>query len=218
MKRMNTKKVRKSSKKRVLHKKMKKSVKKRSSSVRASRKHRRRHTKRSRKGGNLLWYAYGAPPDGVQATHIPNPSMAYVAKGGHGKEVQTFVGEPWGPSISKWPGVSGPHDGNHFSQNPYNVQPEMNPINERVTMKGGNQMPPTNEVVGMKGGKRKRKTRKYRKRGGAGIGLNVIPQLKTDLVNGYKQIVGEEPVPSPLPYKDQIYHGNTSQDNLNFLR
>ena len=204
MKRMNTKKVRKTNKKRSLPKKaIKKSTKKKSPLLRASRKHRRKYTRRSRKGGNLLWYAYGAPPDGVQATHIPNPSMAYAPKGGNAKEVQTFVGEPWGSSINKWPGVSGPHDGNHFSHNPYNVQPEMNPINERVTMKGG---------------KRKRKTRKYRKRGGAGIGLNIVPQLKADIVNGYKQLVGEEPVPSPLPYKDQIYHGNTSQDNLNALR
>lgn len=125
-----------------LNKKMKRRGKKRSYKNKRKTNHKRKTGKnRSRKhhGGNLLWPAYGAPANGVAPVNIKNPEMAYNIKGGDAHAVIPFVGKSWGAPIQDWPGVSGPHDGNHYAMNKYDVQPEMEQISERTTsnMRGG---------------------------------------------------------------------------------
>jgi len=114
----------------------------------------------------------------------------------------TFVGDSWSPEIKAWPGVADAHSGNHYAQNTLNVQPEMSPIDESRTsfMSGG----------------RKRRTKRS-KRGGMG-GLDIWSQLKTDVSNGFRHFQGEASLPSPLPYRDQMFYGNRAEDNLGYLR
>jgi len=143
---------------------------------------------------------------------MKNPMLAYTGKGGDANVVTPFVGKAWGAPIQDWPGVSGAHDGNHYAMNKYDVQPEMEQISERTT----------SNII--RGGRR-RKTRRFggrrrarSKKGGFGLGLNVFSQLQNDVVNGYHQLIGSPPAPSPLPYEDQVFYGNRAQDNLNYLK
>jgi hypothetical protein len=116
-----------------------------------------------------------------------------------------FVGAPWGPNISQWPGVSDPHDGNYLAKNAYNIQPEMHPVDERTTSNG---------TMGMMGGRKRRNSKKHMKGGKYGI----FSQLGTDITNVYRGLNGSPALPSPLPFKDQVFFGNTAQDNLNYLK
>ena len=121
-----------------------------------------------------------------------------------------FVGAPWGPQISQWPGVSSAHNGNHLAHNSYDVQPEMNPVDEQAVYI------PQGPIVF--GGRRRRKGRKLTKRRMRGGDFGVFSQLGSDLTNAYRSWNGDSALPSPLPYKDQMFFGRTAQDNLNYLK
>jgi len=187
-----------------VHKKMKHRGKKSSYKNKRKTIHKRKsskHRSRKHRGGNLLWSAYGAPANGVSNVNVMTPEMAYTGKGGNVDIVNPFVGKAWGAPIQDWPGVGGPHDGNHYAMNTYDEQPEMEQISERTTSN-------------MRGGKR----HKRGKKGGFGLGLNVFSQLGNDLTNGYRQLLGQPAAPSTLPYEDQVFYGNRAQDNLNYLK
>ena len=124
-----------------------------------------------------------------------------------------FVGAPWGPQISQWPGVSAPHDGSHLAHNSYNVQPEMNPVDEQATY-----VPQAPILQQLGGRRRRRKGRKLTKRRMRGGNFGVFSQLGTDLTNVYRAWNGDAALPSPLPYKDQMFYGRNAQDNLNYLK
>jgi hypothetical protein len=103
-----------------LYKKMKRRGKKNSYKSKRKTMHKRKSGKnrsRRHRGGNLLWPAYGAPANGVSPVNIKIPEMAYNIKGGNTNAVNPFVGKAWGAPIQDWPGVSGPHDGNHYAMN-----------------------------------------------------------------------------------------------------
>jgi len=174
----------------------------------------RRYTK-SKRGGSpdapLAYTGTGNVPS------VPNPHFAYtgVQKGGYVNipsplaplnvnaiPQQPFVAAPWGPSVSQWPGVSAPHDGNYLAKNTYNVQPEMHPVDEQATyVKSG-------------GRRRRRNSRKLMKGGNFGI----FSELGTNITNAYRGWNGEPNLPSPLPYADQMFYGRNAQDNLNYLK
>ncbi len=121
-----------------------------------------------------------------------------------------FVAAPWGPQISQWPGVSAPHDGSHLAHNSYNIQPEMNPVDEQAVYI------PQGPIV--LGGGRRRKGRKLTKRRMRGGNFGIFSQMGTDLANVYRAWNGDPALPSPLPYKDQMFYGRNAQDNLNYLK
>lgn len=118
-------------------------------------------------------------------------------KKGGSSHVTTFVGAPYGPELKQLPGVSGPHDGNYYALNKYDVQPG------RI-VSGGRKY-------------KKNKSKKLKQKGGL-LGLNVFSEVQSDVVNGYRAIMGQPPNPSPLPYKDQVFYGDRAQDNLNYLK
>ena len=122
-----------------------------------------------------------------------------------------FVSAPWGPQISQLPGVSSAHSGNYLAHNSYDVQPEMNPVDEQAVY-----IPQGPIVLG--GGRRNRKGRKLTKRRMRGGDFGVFSQLGSDLTNAYRSWNGDPALPSPLPYKDQIFYGRNEQDNLNYLK
>lgn len=130
--------------------------------------------------------------------------------GGTGCAPQPFVGAPYGSNLSELPGVSGPHDGNYYSLNKLEVQPQMNPISERNTF----------QAIDFKGGKKTRKSKKNRKfRGKQRGGLTGFFQtIGHDFSSAYNQWNGEPVPPNPLPYEDQVYFGNRMPDNLAYLK
>lgn len=152
---------------------------------------------------------------------VPNPHYAYTGlqKGGY-VDIRSplaplnfdpapqppFVSAPWGSHISQWPGVSSAHSGNYLAHNPYNVQPEMNPIDEGTTSGI------------MWGGRRRRTGRKFTKRRMRGGNFGFLSELGTNISNAYRGWNGEAVLPSPLPYKDQMFYGRNAQDNLNYLK
>jgi hypothetical protein len=108
-----------------------------------------------------------------------------------------FVGQSWGSSVSKWPGVDGVSDNrNYYTLNEYYQDPKM-------------------MIVGGKKKKQTRKkrtfrsnTRKNKKKGGS----TIVPQ---DLINfgrnigysinsTYNTLRGVDAPTNPLPYKDQL--------------
>lgn len=167
----------------------------------------RRTKRRMRAGSSDAPLAYD-PTNKTE--HVLNPHLGYTGQqkmqlgGNHANVVTPFVGKPWGAEIEKLPGVGGPHDGNHYSQNPYNQQPEMHPVQERTS--GG----PV-----LSGGRRRTRKRGRGKKGGM---FQVFSQLKSDLTNGYREMTGRAPEPSPLPYKDQVFNGERAENNLGYLK
>ena len=154
-------------------------------------------------------YAYPGLQKGGGYVDIPSPLAPINAEP---LPQPPFVGAPWGPQISQWPGVSAPHDGNYLAQNSYDVQPEMNPVDEQAVY-----IPQGPIVLG--GGRRRRqKGRKLTKRRMRGGDFGVFSQIGTDLTNAYRAWNGDPALPSPLPYKDQMFFGRTAQDNLNYLK
>ena len=152
---------------------------------------------------HIAYTGTGGNPNFAYTGTGGNPNFAYTGKGGgHGNVVNPFVGKPWGAELKDLPGVSGPHSGNHYAANPYSVQPELDVISERNTSV-------------LKGGKRRRRTKKNKMKGGM---FQALSQLKHDVVNGIREFQGKTPEPSPLPYKDQIFHGENEEDNLGYLR
>ena len=182
-------------------------------------------TRRNKYGGTpdvpLAYSADGNVPS------VLNPAYAYpgLQKGGY-VDIKSplaplnveavpqppFVGAPWGAQISQWPGVSAPHDGSHLAHNSYNVQPEMNPVDEQAVYI------PQAPILQQVGGRRRRKGRKLTKRRMRGGNFGVFSQLGTDLTNVYRAWNGDAALPSPLPYKDQMFYGRNAQDNLNYLK
>ena len=153
-------------------------------------------------------YAYPGLQKGGDYVNIPSPLAPLNAVP---LPQPPFVGAPWGPQISQWPGVSAPHDGSHLAHNSYDVQPEMNPVDEQAVY-----IPQGPIVLG--GGRRRRKGRKLTKRRMRGGNFGVFSQIGTDLTNAYRAWNGDPALPSPLPYKDQMFFGRTAQDNLNYLK
>ena len=159
-------------------------------------------------------YAYPGP--GVQTggdyVNIPSPLAPLNLEPA---PQPPFVGAPWGPEITQWPGVSAPHDGSHLAHNSYDVQPEMNPVDEQATY-----VPQAPILQQLTGGRRRRqqKGRKLTKRRMRGGDFGVFSQLGTDITNAYRAWNGDNALPSPLPYKDQMFFGRTAQDNLNYLK
>ena len=179
---------------------------------------------------------YGGTPDVPLAYSVDgnvpsvlNPHYAYTGlqKGGGYVDIRSplaplnveaipqppFVGASWGPAVSQWPGVSAPHDGNYLAHNSYDVQPEMNPVDEQATY-----VPQAPIIQQLTGGRRRRKGRKLTKRRMRGGDFGVFSQLGTDVANVYRGWNGDNALPSPLPYKDQMFFGRTAQDNLNYLK
>ena len=170
--------------------------------------------------------------DGVVPS-VLNPAYAYpgpgVQKGGDYVNIPSplaplnldpapqppFVGAPWGPEVSQWPGVSAPHSGNHLAHNSYDVQPEMNPVDEQAVY-----VPQAPIIQQLTGGRRRRqqKGRKLTKRRMRGGDFGVFSQLGSDITNAYRAWNGDPALPSPLPYKDQMFYGRNAQDNLNYLK
>lgn len=182
-------------------------------------------SRRNKRGGTAdVPLAYSA--DGVVPS-VLNPHYAYpgVQKGGDYVNIPSplsplnadaipqppFVGAPWGPQISQWPGVSAPQDGNYLAHNSYDIQPEMNPVDEQAVY-----IPQGPIVLG--GGRRRRKGRKLTKRRMRGGDFGVFSQMGTDITNAYRAWNGDPALPSPLPYKDQMFYGRNAQDNLNYLK
>jgi hypothetical protein len=180
---------------------------------------------------------YGGTPDVPLAYSVDgnvpsvlNPAYAYpgLQKGGY-VDIKSplaplnveavpqppFVGAPWGPQISQWPGVSAPHDGSHLAHNSYNVQPEMNPVDEQAVY-----IPQAPILQQLSGGRRRRqqKGRKLTKRRMRGGNFGIFSQVGTDLTNVYRAWNGDPALASPLPYKDQMFYGRNAQDNLNYLK
>ena len=154
-------------------------------------------------------YAYPGLQKGGDYVNIPSPLAPLNAVP---LPQPPFVGAPWGPQISQWPGVSAPHDGNYLAQNSYDVQPEMNPVDEQAVYI------PQAPILQQLGGRRRRKGRKLTKRRMRGGNFGVFSQIGTDLTNAYRAWNGDPALPSPLPYKDQMFFGRTAQDNLNYLK
>lgn len=131
--------------------------------------------------------------------------------GGAGCGPQPFVGAPYGSNLSELPGVSGPHDGNYYSLNKLDVQPQMNPISERTTF----------QAIDFKGGKRTRKSkkgRKYKTKQQKGGVTGLFQTIGHDFNSAYRAWQGEPAPANPLPYEDQIYFGNRMPDNLAYLK
>jgi hypothetical protein len=156
-------------------------------------------------------YAYpGLQKGGGDYVNIPSPLAPLNAEP---LPQPPFVAAPWGSQISQWPGVSAPHDGNYLAQNSYDVQPEMNPVDEQAVY-----IPQAPILQQLTGGRRRRKGRKLTKRRMRGGNFGVFSQIGTDLTNAYRAWNGDPALPSPLPYKDQMFFGRTAQDNLNYLK
>jgi hypothetical protein len=152
-------------------------------------------------------YAYPGIQKGGDYVNIPSPLAPINALP---LPQPPFVGAPWGAEVSQWPGVSAPHSSNHLAHNSYNVQPEMNPVDEQSSdgLRFSQQL----------GGRRRRKGRKLTKRRMRGGDFGVFSQLGSDLTNAYRAWNGDPALPSPLPYKDQMFYGRNAQDNLNYLK
>ena len=156
-------------------------------------------------------YAYPGPglQNGGGYVDIPSPLAPLNVEA---VPQPPFVGAPWGPAISQWPGVSAPHDGSHLAHNSYDVQPEMHPIDEQAVYI------PQGPILRQLGGRRRRKGRKLTKRRMRGGDYGIFSQLGTDLTNTYRAWNGDPALASPLPYKDQVFFGRNAQDNLNYLK
>jgi len=185
-------------------------------------------TRRNKYGGTPdVPLAYSA--DGVVPS-VLNPHYAYpglgVQTGGDYVNIPSplsplnldpapqppFVGASWGPEVTQWPGVSGAHSGNHLAHNSYDIQPEMNPVDEQAVYI------PQGPIVLGGGRRRRRKGRKLTKRRMRGGDFGVFSQLGSDITNAYRAWNGDPALPSPLPYKDQMFYGRNAQDNLNYLK
>ncbi len=169
-------------------------------------------------------------------------------RGGYGCAPQPFIGTPYGANLEDLPGVRGAHDGNYYTLNKLDVQPQMDPINERTTF----------QAIDFKGGKKHRSYKKKTRRKKGGIDAyqtppplrrnnavmlpyhpmetrsqrqqkdakklqkggvsNILSTIGHDFNSAYRQWQGEPVPPNPLPYEDQMYYGSRAEDNLNYLK
>jgi len=127
----------------------------------------------------------------------------------------TLVGQPW--SASTPPGTS---TGNHYTLNTYANQPDRLYYNEAwnspappppLKMSGGRRFRGRNKR------KHTRKQKDTRKQKGGLLRSVLFDQMGSDLTNAYKTWQGQDLVVSPLPFKDQIYYGNASENNINSI-
>lgn len=141
------------------------------------------------KGGSPFFSRTG------QGLHL-NPNCPLKQTGGE----MAFVGKPWTPSPSGWPGVDGVDSGrNHFSLNTYH-----NDISRQMVNLGAN--PP------FTGGGTKRRHKKYNKikKGGSWSNfmsqdlVNLGRQIENGIGSAYNTINGYKPPVNPLPWKDQM--------------
>lgn len=102
----------------------------------------------------------------------------------------TFVGSPWTPSSSSWPGVQG--SGNHYALNKFHVDPQTSIINT-----GANRP--------FMGGKRRK-----RQKGGTLSNflsqdlINLGRQIQYGVGTAYNGITGYPSPVNPLPWKGQL--------------
>jgi hypothetical protein len=91
----------------------------------------------------------------------------------------------------------------------------MNPVDEQAVY-----VPQAPIIQQLSGGRRRRqqKGRKLTKRRMRGGNFGIFSQVGTDLTNAYRAWNGDPALPSPLPYKDQVFFGRNAQDNLNYLK
>lgn len=127
-----------------------------------------------------------------------NPNCPLKQMGGD----SSFIGKPWTPNPSGWPGVDGVDGGrNHFSLNNY-----QNDISRQMVNLGAN--PP------FTGGSKTRRKYKYskNKRGGSWSNfmtqdlINLGRQMEQGVGTVYNTINGYAPPVNPLPWKDQMVH------------
>jgi hypothetical protein len=147
------------------------------------------------KGGNRPFFSSGEKG----GLHL-NPNCPLKQMGGD----SSFVGKPWTPNSTGWPGVDGVDNSrNHYSLNTY-----QNDISRQMVNLGAN--PP------FTGGKRhtRRHKRKYNKNKKGGAWSNFMTQDLVNLGRGmeygigtvYNTINGYTPPTNPLPWKDQMVH------------
>ena len=113
---------------------------------------------------------------------------------------QGFVGKPWTPSPSGWPGVNDSR--NYLDYNQYKVDPRNAMVNV-----GSN--PPF-----LIGGKKRRGRKSRKQRGGALSNfltqdlINLGRQAQFSVGSAYNGINGYPAAVNPLPWKDQLTHGS----------
>lgn len=138
----------------------------------------------------------------------------------------TFVGKPWGPPVSSWPGVSGTHNGDHIAYNsfktsdPYtgyvmserdgSVYPPM--MNGGFTYNEKNTYDPkkmSKSIKRLKTSKNKGNTRKYLRGGGSfpllGDAHIMGSRISTGITNTfYNKLFGHPQSVSSLPWEGQF--------------
>ena len=143
-------------------------------------------------GGNGLPYGQGLP----EMKGIPYPNG--------------LVGKAWGAEPSQWPGVDGVSGGrDHLGYNNYipDISREMRMPIASMPFYGGGK--------GKKTNKKHRKIQKSKSRSkkqkAGGLSnfmyqdlVNVGRQFTTGIQNSYNALNGYSPLPSPLPWKDQL--------------
>lgn len=140
-------------------------------------------------GGNGLPFGQGLP----EMKGIPYPNG--------------LVGKPWGADVSQWPGVDGVSGGrDHLGYNNYipDVSREMRmPIASKPFYGGGK------HKKNKRGNKSQKSKSKSQKAGGLSNFMyqdlvNLGRQFTTGVQNSYNALNGYSPMPSPLPWKDQL--------------
>lgn len=129
-----------------------------------------------------------------------------------------FVGKPWGPPVSSWPGVSGVHDGDHLAYNSYkNFDPYTGHIISERDMRGGFTYSDKDKKSGKSGKSSKSKkssrnmTRRKTMKGGTsstfpllGDLVTMTSRLSNTMTSNFDKIVGNAQPVSPLPWKNQF--------------
>ena len=142
-------------------------------------------------------------------------------RGGSGCN-NAFVGKPWGPSVSSWPGVSSTHNGDHIAYNsfqtsdPYTgyVMSERDGSVYPPMMNGGftyHEKKMNKSMKRMsKSTKRTSKNRKYLKGGGfplLGDAAIMGSRMSTGITNTfYNKLFGHPQSVSSLPWEGQFGH------------
>ena len=121
----------------------------------------------------------------------------------------TLVGSPW--SASTPPGRS---TGNHYTLNTYANQPDRLYNNEAWNSPAP---PPPLKMSGGRKFSGRNKRKHTRKQKGGLLRSVLFDQMGSDLTNAYKTWQGQDLVVSPLPFKDQIYYGPASENNINSI-
>jgi hypothetical protein len=114
-----------------------------------------------------------------------------------------FVGNPWGPKVSEWPGVDGvDHSRNYFTNNLYLKDPQ-------TMMKLGGSKKRSMKRNNKQNNKRNKKNKKSRTKITKGGALfqdlsNLGNDLTYNFHSMYNTISGYKPPVNPAPYADQF--------------